>query len=73
MFDNYDRVIYYYCKRIKRGDILEDKKGTNRLMNLILSFNALESHQQDEVIAYLQGHVAAYKLFSANKEEGVIC
>lgn len=52
---------------------VEDKKGMDRLMKLILGFNALERQQQDEVLAYLQGHVAAYKLFKANKREGVTC
>ena len=43
----------------------------DRLMSLILGFNSLKQQQQDEVIAYLQGHVAAYKLFNANKKEAL--
>ena len=56
----------------KRGEILEEK-GTDRLMKLILGFNSLKEQQKDEVIAYVQGHVAAYKLFNANKQESVTC
>lgn len=37
-------------------------------MRLILDFNSLQKQQQDEVIAYVQGHAAAYKLFNANNQ-----
>lgn len=46
----------------------ESKKGIDKLMKLILAFNEISKQQQDEVVAYAQGHVAAHKLFGTNKQ-----
>ena len=40
----------------------------DKLMKLILAFNEISKQQQDEVVAYVQGHVAAHKLFNTNNQ-----
>lgn len=49
-------------------NILEEQKGMDKLMKLILAFNEISKQQQDEVVAYAQGHVAAHKLFNTNNQ-----